>query len=235
MMRKFLLGCGVVSSLLYVGIDFLAAAFYGGYHSFTSQAISELMARGAPTERMVDPLFLLYDGLLIAFGVGVWVSTTVRPARVSAALLIASAVIGFTGPTLFEMNLRGTGASGADVAHIVVTAVLSLVLMLAIGFGAFARGRRFQLYSFASIAVMLLFGALTGVASRGLSTGDPTPWLGLLERICIGASLAWVAVFALALMRAPRPSRARLPGRGERPAPAVAPAVVRGAPKGVLG
>jgi len=39
--------------------------FYGEYHNFRSQAISELMARGAPTERFVDPLFFLYDVLLI--------------------------------------------------------------------------------------------------------------------------------------------------------------------------
>ena len=37
MLRKALLVCGVVSSLLYVGADLLAAAVYPDYHSFTSR------------------------------------------------------------------------------------------------------------------------------------------------------------------------------------------------------
>jgi hypothetical protein len=41
MLRKILLVCGILSSLLYVGIDALAVLQYGNYHSYTSQAISE--------------------------------------------------------------------------------------------------------------------------------------------------------------------------------------------------
>jgi len=53
--RKVLLGCGVLTSLLYVGIDQLAAVRYGEYHRFVSQMISELGARGTPTKHLVDP------------------------------------------------------------------------------------------------------------------------------------------------------------------------------------
>ena len=45
----------------------------------------------------------------------------------TAVLLIAYATVGFTGPTLFEMHPRGTGAS--DVPHIAVTAVLVLLTL----------------------------------------------------------------------------------------------------------
>ena len=45
--RALLLG-GVVSSALYVATDILGGLRYEGY-SFTSQVISELMARGAPS------------------------------------------------------------------------------------------------------------------------------------------------------------------------------------------
>ena len=44
MSRKALLVCGVLSSLLYVGIDQLAAIRHAGYHDFASQTISELDA-----------------------------------------------------------------------------------------------------------------------------------------------------------------------------------------------
>src|SRR5690349_5570400 len=52
MPRKSLLVCGILASLVYVAADVLAAIRYPEYHSFTSRAISELMANGAPTERL---------------------------------------------------------------------------------------------------------------------------------------------------------------------------------------
>jgi hypothetical protein len=203
MLRKILLICGVLSSLVYVAADVLSALFYGGYHSFTSRVISELMAEGAPTERLVDPLFFLYGALLVAFGVGVWMSPgPKRRLHLTAGLIIASAAVGFLGPTLFEMNVRGSGGDPrADVLHIALTAVLSMIILLFIASGAFVLGRGFRIYSFVTIAVMLVFGALTGIASRGVGTGEPTPWLGALERVNIGACLLWVAVLAVSLLR----------------------------------
>src|SRR5205814_7725557 len=76
MLRKSLLVCGMLASLVYVGTDVLAAIRYPEYHIFTSRAISELMASGAPTERLVDPIFLLYGVLMLAFAVGVWMSSS---------------------------------------------------------------------------------------------------------------------------------------------------------------
>ena len=72
MLRKALLACGVLSSLLYLGIDALAALRFGDYHSYTAQAISELAAIGAPTRELVEPLFRTYNLLLLAFAAGVW-------------------------------------------------------------------------------------------------------------------------------------------------------------------
>jgi hypothetical protein len=220
MTRKLLLGCGVLSSMVYVGVDVLAEVFHREYHSFTSQAVSEMMASGAPTERLVDPIYLLlYGPLLTAFGVGVWMSEgPKRLMHVTGGLVIASALIGFSGPTLFEMNMRGSGGSPrADVLHIAITALLSLSILLFIGFGAFVRGRRFKIYSFATIAVMLVFGVLTGFASRPLALGEPTPWLGVAERILLGAYLVWVAVLAIGLVRATERAATR-PTRSGGPA-----------------
>jgi hypothetical protein len=213
MLRKILLACGVLSSVVYVGVDVLAELFHGQYHSFTSQAVSELMARGAPTERLVDPIYLLlYGPLLIAFGVGLWLSAGAsRLMRIAAVLVIASAGVGFLGPTVFEMNVRGSGADPrADVLHIALTGLLSLLIMAFIGLGGFARGRWFRLYSLATIATMLVFGALTSLASRPMASGGPTPWMGLLERMTLGPYLLWVAVTAVLLIRsAAGPSPAR--------------------------
>ena len=56
-LRPALLACGVLASLLYVATDLLAAIRYPDYHGFRDQMISELMATGAPTERLVDPRY----------------------------------------------------------------------------------------------------------------------------------------------------------------------------------
>jgi len=205
MSRKALLVCGVLSSLLYVGIDQLAAIRHAGYHDFASQTISELGARGAPTKTLVDPLFILYDVLTIAFGVGVWRwARGNRPLRIAAASLIAVGVVGLPGPWLFPMNLRGVGG---DLDHIVGTGVIVLFILTGVGFGAFALGRRFRVYSFATLVATTGFGVLTSLQAGGLAGGSPTPWIGRTERLCIGAFLLWVGVLAIALWRAQPTSR----------------------------
>lgn len=201
-LQRILLGCGVLASLLYIGIDVLAAIAYAEYHSFTSQAISELMASGAPTERLVDPLFLLYDLLMLAFGVGVIRSDRRRRVTALGSMILAYGAIGLFGPLSFEMNMRGSpGPSTADVIHIVVTMIIVLLSVAALAIGASTWGRSFRRYSLATLVVMLASGALTSLASTGLATGEPTPWLGVAERITIGSFLLWIAVLSVARRR----------------------------------
>jgi len=198
--RTWLLAGGILSSLLYVATDVLGGMRYGGY-SFTSQAISELMATGARSERLVDPLFLIYDVLVLAFGAGVFLEglRRGRALAITGGLLFLYGVVGFTGPTLFEMHPRGTGVS--DTPHIVLTMVISALLLIAMGFGARAFDKRFRFYSVATIAVVVVAGGVTGYAGRNLTAGLPTPWFGLLERVDIYATMLWIAVLALWVMR----------------------------------
>jgi hypothetical protein len=203
MLRKVLLVCGILSSLLYLGIDALAAIRYGAYHSYTSQAISELGAVGAPTKDFVEPLFLAYDLLIIGFGVGVWASARGRRVfNVIGGLLIGVGLIGFVTP---PMNLRGTAEVSGDLAHILFTAVIVLFIVSAIATGASLYGRNWRRYSFATIGSILISGAVTGLAARQLAAGQPTPWLGVAERINIGAYLLWVALLGWTLVRSRTP------------------------------
>ena len=133
MVRKALLLCGILSSILYVATDVLGGMRYEGY-SFTSQAISELMATGAPSEAFVDPLFLTYGVLALAFGVGVFREGVgrSRSLRTTGALLMGYAALGLAGPTLFEMNRRGAASLQSDAPHIILTGGLVLLTLLAI-------------------------------------------------------------------------------------------------------
>lgn len=47
---------------------------------------------------------------------------------------------------------------------------------------------------------IMVSGALTTIESRGLEANLPTPFLGIWERINIGAYMIWVIVFASMLM-----------------------------------
>jgi CubicO group peptidase (beta-lactamase class C family) len=202
--RQVLLLCGVLSSLLYAATDLLGGLSYPGY-SFTSQAISELMAIGAPSEAVVDPLFILYGVLALAFGVGVFRegSSRSRALRITGALLIGYALFCFTGPTLFEMHPRGTEGVAGDASHIVVTGALVLLLLLAMGFGVFALGKRFRVYSLGALSTVIVFGALTAPYVARLGAGQSTPGFGIIERVHVYTFMMWVAVLAVALLRRP--------------------------------
>jgi CubicO group peptidase (beta-lactamase class C family) len=79
--------------------------------------------------------------------------------------------------------------------------VVAGLLLLAIGCGGLALGRRFRFYSFGTLLVMIGLGALTVPYAARLAAGQPTPGLGIVERLLIYTSQLWVAVLALALLR----------------------------------
>ena len=91
-----------------------------------------------------------------------------------------------------------------DVMHILLGAA-DTVLML--GFGAMALGRLFQVYSLLTLAAVVDFGALTFGSVPQVAAGEPTLWLGVVERIYLGAFLLWVAVLSVILLRSGRVAR----------------------------
>lgn len=204
MARKALLLCGILSSLLYAGTDLLGAMRYEGY-STTSQTISELAAIGSPVKPLVDPLFVAYDGLLIAFGLGIWRSAgRKRALRFTAGLLVAVGVIGFAWPfaSMHQREVLATGGGTlTDTLHITLANVTVLLILLAMGFGAVAFGKQFRLFSIGTILMLLVVGVLVGLDAPRLAANLPTPWLGVTERINVYGYLLWVLVLAIALLR----------------------------------
>jgi hypothetical protein len=124
-----------------------------------------------------------------------------------AGSLIATAVI---DPFWPPMHLRGAETSLTDTMHIVFTMVWLLLTLLAIGFGAAPFGERFRLYSIATLGIFVVFGALTGMDGPRIAADLPTPWVGVWERVNIGAYLVWLVVLAVTLLRA----RGELPRGG---------------------
>jgi hypothetical protein len=86
--------------------------------------------------------------------------------------------------------------------HVPMTAVMSLFMLLAMGFGAALLGRRFRYYSYATIATLIVFGVMTSLQAGKMVANEPTPWMGIEERINIYATMLWVAMLAIGLLRA---------------------------------
>jgi hypothetical protein len=202
MVRKALLACGIVSSLLYVAMNIFVPMQWDAYSSF-SQTISELSAIDAPTRPLWVPLGIVYTLLVAAFGVGVWKSAhRNRPLRVVGGLFVASGLIGLGWLPMHQRAvLAAGGATLSDTMHIVWTVVTVALMMFEMGFAAAAFDRRFRRYSIAVMVVLFVFGMLTFRSAPGVAANLPTPWLGVWERINVLGFMLWQAVLAIALLR----------------------------------
>jgi hypothetical protein len=197
MARRVMLACGAAAALLYVVMNIVGVLQYPGYRVM-SQTVSELSAIGAPSRPLWVPLGVVYDVLLIVFGIAVWSMPGARRAlRVAGVLLAAQGLIGFAWA---PMHVRGEGFTLTDVLHIVFAAATVLLILLTIALGGMALGRRFRLYSIATLVVTLVFGAWAGMAGPRIAANEPTPWIGLIQRVNIGAYLLWLAVLSARLV-----------------------------------
>jgi hypothetical protein len=209
---RTLLACGVAYSLLYVvENDVIAATHYDDY-SRMSQAISELSAKGAPTRRFLAAMLPLSGALMTAFGIGVSKSAGgSRALRMTGGLLVAGgpmSVAWLPFPMSPREDIQRGAGAGNDVGHLVLSGATGLVVLAQMGSAAAAFGTRFRLYSLASAATVLVFvGVLTGRQGAKLAKGEPTAWMGLYERIGMGAWLLWMAMPAISLLRTTQAGR----------------------------
>jgi CubicO group peptidase (beta-lactamase class C family) len=212
-MRKTLLVCGIVSSLLYVAMNVFIPMQWEGY-SVASQTVSELSAIDAPTRPLWVPLGIAYTLLMAAFGLGIWRSARGdRALRVVGAMLVVYGLLGLGWPPMHQRPVLATGGGTlSDTLHIVWSFVTVLLMLIAMGFGAAALGKRFRRYSVATIATLVVLGVLSGVDAPRLQANLPTPLLGVWERIMIGLFLLWVVVLGIAMLRR-RPTAAQPPRR----------------------
>jgi hypothetical protein len=140
--------------------------------------------------------------LYVAFGWSVWKSAGTRALRHAGGAIVVAAVIGIFWP---PMHLREVLAAGggtlSDRLHIVWTGINAVLTMLAILFASTAFGRGFRVYSMATLGIVLGAGIVTSFDAPLLQANLPTPWMGVWERINIGAWLLWIAVLSVMLSR----------------------------------
>jgi hypothetical protein len=202
MVKKFLLLCGIISSLWYFALNIIVPLQYEGYN-IASQTVSELSAIDAPTRQLWMILCAFYTLLMIAFGCGIWLSADgSKKLKWVAIVIIVDALFGAYWPPMHQREvLAAGGGTLTDTLHIAWTVVHLVLMLLMIGFSAAALGKGFRIYSFATVLVFLVFGFLTGMESPGMETNKPTPNIGILERINMAAYMMWIIVFAIVLLR----------------------------------
>ena len=213
MLRKSLLICGILSSLLWVAGDIAASLSYAGY-SYVDYSVSELSAIGAPTRSWLAALGLVTVLLELAFAVGVWLAASgKRGLRIAAVLLfvqaamnVAIGLINLVTPfaamhTREEIAASG-GQTATDTLHLVYAAVTVVLILCMIGFAAGAFGRGWRWYSIATIVAALAFGAWAGTYAPAVGANLPTPGLGLIERVNVYSFYLWEALLAVMLLRA---------------------------------
>ena len=104
-LRKILLICGALSSLLYVGMDVLAGTRWQHY-SWISQEFSRLSSIGAPSRPVILVLSPFYTLLVLAFGLGVWSSVgQKRSLGVVGGSLVGYAMVSLVWPLFFPEDL----------------------------------------------------------------------------------------------------------------------------------
>jgi hypothetical protein len=206
MSRRYLLCCGLLAALVYVGAVILGGLLRPGY-SHIAYAISELIATGAPNTTLLIPLFTLYDILLTAFGAGLLLTVQTKPdergtrsGSSGALALVIAGILGVVMNLFFPQDPGGPPVTVIGTVHVMLAGVLSLGTMQAIlCTGLWLRYvpglRTYWRYSLISLAVIFVSG---GLGAAAIATSSP--YLGLVERVTIGAFIQWIFVIALKLV-----------------------------------
>jgi hypothetical protein len=202
MARKNLLIGGILAMLWYVIINIIVPMQYPDYDIVT-QTVSELSAIDAPSRPFWFVLCIFYSLLFITFGLGIWLSANGnRKLRFVAVVVIFDAILGFFWPPMHQREIIAAGGGTlTDTLHLVWAFVHLILMLLMIGIGASVLGKGFRIFSVAVVLIFIVFGILTTIESRGIEANLPTPYIGIWERINIGAYMIWIIVFAILLMK----------------------------------
>ena len=205
---RTLLAGGIVASLLYFGMCIVIADLMPGYNPVT-QTISELAAIGTPTRLIWTIPAMIHTALVALFGLGVVRSShNNHNLRHTGAIFMIYGVLGL-GWVFLPMHQREVLAAGGgnftDTMHIVFSFITGLMMLVAMTFGGRALGREFRIYTLITAALLIIFGILTSIESPNINLNQPTPMIGVWERMLIGLFLVWNTVLAFILLY--RPSR----------------------------
>lgn len=206
----------VAAAVVYVGAT-LAGSLLDPNYSQIRQHVSDLTATGATTWTALAPAYAVYNLLVLAFGIGLYLASPRSLLfRLGLALLALNVLAGVMMVTLFREDMRTAPGTFAGTGHILFASISSLAIVAgSIVFGfAFRRTEawhQLSVFSFAIGGGFLVLGPLAAAA-----TATNSDLAGLAERGPIGLFILWVAVIGTyALVRASRQRPGTAPPHNE--------------------
>ena len=199
-----LLFYGIAAACIYILTDIAGTLAYPGF-SYTDQAVSELFAIGAPTAGFVVTLFSLASALLLVFGMAI-----VRTSRGSRSLQLLgwmfalSALDALVLWNFFPMHMRGAERTFTDLMHLILASNPFVLGSLVVSVFAFRNG--FRALTIAILIAVLLLSVLGFSYATAADAGEPTPGLGLIERIAQYIYQFWQVALAFHLFRRAKPA-----------------------------
>lgn len=199
--RRLFLLSGFYSAVFYVVTDIIASLSYPGY-SIADQNYSELLATGAPTREWLLMSSWVYNILVASFAVTIWITCSPsRVARITGVIILGYAIFSMITPLFFQMDMRGADPTPRGSLHPQMTAIMSFFILLSMGSGAFLLNKSLRIFSFVTIAIVIIFGLLTSSQIPELAMGQDTPWMGLTERVNIYLTMLWFGILSLSLAK----------------------------------
>jgi hypothetical protein len=191
------LACGNIGSLLYPVSDLIEGHHYKGY-SFNEQTVSELFAIGAPTSRMVVLLFTISSSLFIAFAAGVWLSSGGgRILKALSLMIVGNALNRLIVWNFFPMHMRGVPPTFTDTMHGILA--INPFVLASIVLGAVYFKNWFRYYSIATILLLVITAVMAFSKALLVFENQPTPGLGIMERVSQYGHQLWHAILAMVL------------------------------------
>ena len=193
---------GIIAPIIFVVTIVVGGLITPGY-SHLSQSISELVISGAPNKLYLDISFSINYVLSCIFGFGLFsvFRSKASPLNSSTGLvgfviLGVIAVLSFLSSNFFTMNLPGTPPTTSGTIHLILVgleSIGSMVAILLVGLWFRRVGSSgHSIYSIVTLLIVFATGIMTLVA-----TTQGSSYVGLSERLTIGAFALWSFVIAL--------------------------------------
>jgi hypothetical protein len=198
---EWLLACGYGAAAVNVIQNIVTVALHPNY-DWLSQTVSELSAVDAPTRPLWLVLSIPYGILMFLFGLGIWrIAKGRNLLRIAAGAILLEMVIGAFWPPMHEREVIAAGGGTlTDTLHIVFTAIWGVLMFVAIICAGIDGRGWFRWFSVVCLLVMIVFGIFTSGLAPAMTQNQPTPMMGVWERINIAAYLIWLAVLSAYLI-----------------------------------
>ena len=193
---------GIIAPIIFVITIIVGGLITSGY-SHLSQSVSELVMSGAPNKLYLDIPFSIDYVFSCIFGFGIFIIFKSKASPLNyLAGLIGFVVIGiisilsFFSSNFFTMNLPDAPATTSGIIHLILVGLESLgsmvaILLVSLWFKKIGL-RGYSSYSIITLIIVFITGIIAVV---GIT--QDSSYIGLLERLTIGAYTQWSFVIAL--------------------------------------